>query len=112
RDPARVGHADLVVLESTYGDRLHRSHADTLAEMRDVLAAARNAGGHVLIPAFAVGRTQDLLYLFGKYFKAWDVGHWPIYLDSPLAIEATEIYLRHTHLYDDEARARFAGAHT
>ncbi|MCB1748964.1 MAG: MBL fold metallo-hydrolase [Gammaproteobacteria bacterium] len=107
RDPARLTQADLVVLESTYGDRLHRSHDETLREMHDVLDQARRSHGHVLIPAFAVGRTQDLLYLLGKYRAAWGVDHWPIYLDSPLAIEATEIYLRHTELYDDEARARF-----
>ncbi|MGE0486899.1 MAG: MBL fold metallo-hydrolase RNA specificity domain-containing protein [Gammaproteobacteria bacterium] len=109
RDPAHLTQADLVVLESTYGDRLHRSHEETLHEMHDVLAAARHGHGHVLIPAFAVGRTQDLLYLFGKYREAWGIDHWPIHLDSPLAIEATEIYLRHSELYDDEARARFAG---
>lgn len=107
RDPARLEHADLVLLESTYGDRLHRGHDDTLREMHEVLDAARRSGGRVLIPAFAVGRTQDLLYLLGKYREAWGVDHWPIYLDSPLAIEATEIYLRHSELYDAEARARF-----
>jgi len=108
RDPARIGRADLVVLESTYGDRLHRSHEQTLREMHDILDDARGSRGHVLIPSFAVGRTQDLLYLLGKYHDAWGVDDWPIYLDSPLAIEATEIYLRHTALYDAEARALFA----
>ncbi|MEX2481277.1 MAG: MBL fold metallo-hydrolase, partial [Gammaproteobacteria bacterium] len=111
RDPTYVRHADVVVLESTYGDRLHRSHDDTLREMHEVIDAARHSGGHILIPAFAVGRTQDLLYLFGKHFDAWGLGDWPIYLDSPLAIEATEIYLRHTHLYDAAAKAHFAAAH-
>ncbi|MEQ8663452.1 MAG: MBL fold metallo-hydrolase [Gammaproteobacteria bacterium] len=111
RDPTRVQHADLVVLESTYGDRLHRSHDATLREMHDVLEAARGSRGHVLIPSFAVGRTQDLLYLFGKYHRAWGIDDWPIYLDSPLAIEATEIYMRHTALYDDEARRLFSRQH-
>lgn len=111
RDPTRIARADLVVLESTYGDRLHRSHDQTLREMHDILDDARGSRGHVLIPSFAVGRTQDLLYLFGKYHDAWGVEDWPIYLDSPLAIEATEIYLRHTALYDTEARALFSSRH-
>ena len=112
RDPAWVERADLVLLESTYGDRLHRSQDSTMQEMSDVLAAARSAGGHILIPAFAVGRTQDLLYLFGRHFDEWDLGHWSIHLDSPLAIEATEIYLQHTDLYDAAAKAHFAAAHS
>ncbi|MBK6660965.1 MAG: MBL fold metallo-hydrolase [Proteobacteria bacterium] len=107
RDPSVLSAADLVILESTYGDRPHRSQAETLDEMAAVLREADAAGGNVLIPAFAVGRSQELLYLFGRYFKEWDLAHWRIVLDSPLAIEATEIYVRHSELFDAEARELF-----
>jgi metallo-beta-lactamase family protein len=107
RDPAVVSEADVVLLESTYGDRAHRSQQATLDEMAAVLHEADAGGGNVLIPAFAVGRSQELLYLFGRYFKEWDLARWRIVLDSPLAIEATEIYLRHSELFDAEARELF-----
>ncbi len=100
RPPATVSEADCVVLESTYGDRLHRNLVETLAEFRQVIAAAREEGGNVLIPSFAVGRTQDLLYLFSKHWDEWGLRHWTIYLDSPMAIQATEVYAKHRDLYD------------
>lgn len=103
RDPTPIEDADLVLLESTYGDRLHRSHAETLKELGEVLRKASQGGGNVLIPAFAVGRTQDLIFLFAKHFEEWGLEDWHIFLDSPLAIEATEIYARHSDLYDKEA---------
>jgi metallo-beta-lactamase family protein len=107
RDPAVVGEADLVLMESTYGDRMHRSREETRLEVQEIIAAARRAQGNILIPAFAIGRTQELLYLFGKYHQAWDLQHWRIFLDSPMAIEATEVYLRHSNLYDTEALELF-----
>lgn len=107
RDPTIIDEADLVLMESTYGDRLHRSRESTWREMHEVLSEAAAAGGNILVPAFAVGRTQELLYLFGKHYRDWGLARWHIVLDSPLAIEATEIYLRHSSLYDVEAHARF-----
>lgn len=103
RDPAPVPKADLVVLESTYGDRLHRPWADTWREMGEIIAGA--AGGNILIPAFAVGRTQELLYVFAQHSREWNLGRWQIFLDSPMAIEATEIYERHSAVHDEQARA-------
>ncbi len=92
-------------MESTYGDRLHRDRAATLLELGEILRGARKDGGNVLIPAFAVGRSQDLLYELGVHFDAWDLGHWRIFLDSPMAIEASEVYWRHSNLFDEEAQA-------
>lgn len=109
RDPARPRHADLVLMESTYGNRLHRPREDTVAEIGGILAAARAEGGNVLIPAFAVGRSQDLIYLFARHRERWGLDDWQIWLDSPMAIEATEVYGRYGHLYDDEARALWDG---
>jgi metallo-beta-lactamase family protein len=105
RDPERGGRADIVVMESTYGDRRHREREQTLREFGEILRAARRDGGNTLIPAFAVGRSQDILYSLATHFDAWRVGDWQVFLDSPLAIEASEIYWRHADLYDAEATA-------
>ncbi|MCW8959462.1 MAG: MBL fold metallo-hydrolase, partial [Gammaproteobacteria bacterium] len=109
RDPVRIREADLVVMESTYGDRLHRSWDATWQELAEILDSAARHGGNVLIPSFAVGRTQDLLYSFGEHFHEWGMKNWSVFLDSPLAIEATEVYSRHPELYDAEARHLFSG---
>ncbi len=105
RDPVLIEEADAVLLESTYGDRHHRSRDASYAEMHDIFATARGGGGNVLIPAFAVGRTQELLYIFGEQFDAWGLADWRICLDSPMAIQATELYAKYVELHDDEAIA-------
>ncbi|MEN8133231.1 MAG: MBL fold metallo-hydrolase, partial [Pseudomonadota bacterium] len=103
RDPSLIEEADLVLMESTYGDRLHRPWEETWKEVREIVEAVGNGRGNILIPAFAVGRSQRLLYMFAKYYREWDVGRWQIFLDSPMAIQATEVYVRHSELYDREA---------
>jgi metallo-beta-lactamase family protein len=102
-DPATIADADLVLMESTYGDRLHRGREETIREIGEIIAAARHDQGNLLIPAFAIGRSQELLYLFGQYYEAWGLERWQIFLDSPMAIEATRIYWDYPHLYDAEA---------
>jgi metallo-beta-lactamase family protein len=109
RDPARLTQADLVVMESTYGDRDHRDWASTWAELGEVLQTALEGRGNVLIPAFAVGRTQELLYVFQQHYKEWGLQGWNIFVDSPMAIEATEVYARHWALYDAEAARAHQG---
>jgi len=99
-DPASPGRADVVLMESTYGDRRHRPFAESLDELGAVFEAANAANGNILIPAFTVGRTQDLLYLMANHFDEWRLDRWQIYLDSPMGIEATEAYARFQHLYD------------
>jgi metallo-beta-lactamase family protein len=101
-DPAIVSDADLVMLESTYGDRNHRSFEATLEELSTIFRGAAESGGNVLIPAFAVGRTQDLLYLMSEHYADWRLDRWRIFLDSPMAIEATDIYSRYRRLYRAE----------
>jgi len=103
RDVTEISQADAVIMESTYGDRLHRSMEETLDEIAKVFEQAQAGKGNILIPAFAIGRTQELLYLFGKYFDDWNLGQWQIFLDSPLAIDATEVYMQHSDLFDDES---------
>ncbi len=91
--------ADMVIMESTYGDRLHRPFTETMAELTDVFESARAGHGNVLIPAFTVGRTQDLLYLMAEHYERWHLDQWQIYLDSPMAIKATAVYANFRHLY-------------
>lgn len=110
-NPERLAEADMVIMESTYGERLHRSWESTWQELAEILDSAAKSGGNILIPAFAVGRTQDLLYSFGRHFQEWGMKHWSIFLDSPMAIEATEVYSRHPELYDAEARHFYSGGH-
>lgn len=112
KDPAQPASADLVMLESTYGDRLHRSWSATWEELGQILSDARAEKGNILIPAFAVGRTQELLYVFRQHFDEWGLRSWRVFLDSPMAIRATRVYQDHFQVYDRHARAvhREAGA--
>jgi metallo-beta-lactamase family protein len=104
RDPETGLVGDVVLMESTYGGRLHRERDATLVEFGEILRRARRDGGNVLIPAFAVGRSQDVLYALGTHFDEWQVADWQVFLDSPMAIEASEVYWRHVELFDEEAR--------
>ncbi len=104
RDPAVITDADLVLMESTYGDRLHRERADTIHELGRILDEAWESGGCVLIPAFAVGRSQELLYWFAKHWDEWSMSRWQIFLDSPMASKVVDVYGRHEELFDDEAK--------
>lgn len=97
--PHRFQHADAVLMESTYGDRRHRPFAATIEELSEVFAAARASRGNVLIPAFTVGRTQDLLYLMAENYDEWHLNDWNIFLDSPMGIQATAAYEKYRHLY-------------
>ena len=106
RNPESVREADLVVLESTYGDREHRSWEDTLTELGEVFRAAQQSEGNILIPAFAIGRSQELLYFLKHHAREWGIHQWTVFLDSPMAIEATEVYGKHWKLFDAEAHSR------
>ena len=109
RDPTPIVDADLVLMESTYGDRNHKDRADTIRELGGILEAAWRDGGNVLIPAFAVGRTQELLYWFAKYWDEWQLARWRIYLDSPMAGKVVQVYDRHHELFDADAQAVWRG---
>jgi metallo-beta-lactamase family protein len=100
RDPEALARADVLLLESTYGDRDHRSLEDTVAEFREVLREAGAQGGNVLIPAFAVGRTQDVLYWLGRFYRDGHLPQQRVFLDSPMAIEANGIYADYTALFN------------
>ena len=103
RDPAIVEEADLVIMESTYGNRAHRTWDATWAELDEIFTRSGQVRGNILIPAFAVGRTQELLYAFKRNFERWGLARWAVFLDSPMAIEATEVYRHHYEVYDRAA---------
>ncbi|WP_372014538.1 MBL fold metallo-hydrolase RNA specificity domain-containing protein [Pseudoxanthomonas sp. 10H] len=104
RDPASIAEADLVLMESTYGDRNHRDRQATIAELGAVFEHAWRERGNVLIPAFAVGRSQELLYWFARHWDDWNLPRWRIFLDSPMASRVVGIYDRHHALFDEQAQ--------
>lgn len=93
-DPTPLTHADVVLMEGTYGDRNHRSHDDTIEEFEHILHQTWERGGNVMMPAFAVGRTQEILFHLGRLHHAGKLDNWKIFLDSPMAIKVTEVYDR------------------
>jgi metallo-beta-lactamase family protein len=105
KDAAGFDGADVVVMESTYGDHDHKPLEETVQEFEAVVREAYARRAKILVPAFAVGRTQLLLYLLAIMFRKGVVPPFPIYLDSPMAIEATNIYQRHLELFDDDFQA-------
>jgi metallo-beta-lactamase family protein len=104
RDPTFIQQADILLIESTYGNRLHRTMPDTLDELVHAINHTLiHKGGNVIIPAFTVGRTQDLLFLLIDLYRQGKLGKMDIYVDSPMARAATEITLKHISLLDKEA---------
>ena len=102
RDPEVPTGADAVILESTYGDRLHESVADSRAELRRVVVETAARSGRILVPAFAVGRTQEVIYELHELLRAGEIPPIPIYIDSPLAIDATGVFASHPDVFDDK----------
>ncbi|MFH1624525.1 MAG: MBL fold metallo-hydrolase [Pseudomonadota bacterium] len=105
RDTQEIFDADYLFLESTYGNRLHRSFEKSKEELLEAIEYAVSNGEKVIIPAFAVERTQEILYILGEFYREGVLPDIPVYLDSPLAIKATEIFRKNKKYYDEEARA-------
>ncbi len=105
RDPETIRDADLVLMESTYGDRNHRDRVNTVRELGEIFDQAWRGHGNVCIPAFAVGRSQELLYWIALHWDEWDMSRWHIFLDSPMATKVAQVYEKHVNLFDDQARA-------
>jgi metallo-beta-lactamase family protein len=93
--------ADAVFLESTYGDHDHRPFGETLEEFKEVVRRASEHGGKILVPTFAIGRAQLLVVLLAWLFRKKEVKPFPVFLDSPMAIKASRIYLSHPELWHD-----------
>lgn len=105
RDPEIVQEADVLLLESTYGDREHRSMEETLDEFEKIISEASKNGGNILIPAFAVGRTQEVIFHLGELYQEGKLRHQVVYLDSPMAIATTEVYHRYQDIFNSEDNA-------
>lgn len=105
RDPEPFRRADVAICESTYGDRLHENRAFAAEKLRDVINATLARGGNVVIPSFAVGRTQTLLYHMRRLMESDQIPPVTTFVDSPMAVEATGILRRHPECFDEEARA-------
>jgi len=107
RDPSTIEETDYVIVESTYGNRQHKGMKETVDELVEAIRATFKRGGNVLIPAFAIGRTQDLLYTLNKLVREGGLYKINVYIDSPLAEEATKAYLAHPECFDEEAKRLF-----
>lgn len=103
RDPAQIPHADYLIVESTYGDRLH---TDPSARLRQLIDVVREAEGPIIIPAFAIERTQELLWDLADLMREGRIPSLPIYLDSPMAISATAVFEKHLNCLSPRIQAR------
>jgi metallo-beta-lactamase family protein len=109
RDPSWVKEGDVLWLESTYANRLHKSKEETIQELLRIIQEAVAHQAKVVIPAFAVERTQDIIYTLGQFIRKGLIPSIPVYIDSPLAISATEIFKRNPDCFDQETRALLLG---
>lgn len=104
KDPVRLAYADWVFMESTYGDRDHRPLDATVEEFYELIRSAYERKAKILVPSFALGRTQQILYHLAEAFHKGIIPPFPVYIDSPLGIAATETYASHPELFDREMR--------
>lgn len=102
RDPILPEPVDYLIMECTYGDKLHEDPQDAYEELREVVGRTARRGGKVIIPAFAVGRTQELVYSLHQMMQAGEIPHLPVYVDSPLAVKASDIFRAHPECFDEE----------
>jgi len=102
RDPTLFNEADYVVVESTYGDRLHEKQKSTEEMLADVINSTRKAGGNIVVPSFALERSQEILYCLNRLLMEGRIPHLMIYLDSPMATSVTEVFKHHLDLLDEE----------
>lgn len=103
-DPIFPQAADYMIMESTYGDKLHNDPELAFVEFRAVVKRTIARGGKVIVPAFAVGRTQELVYDLNRMMTNGDVPRVPVFVDSPLAVNATDVFRRHPECFDEETR--------
>lgn len=109
RDPTYIKKADYVIMETTYGNRNHPANSSNVKELIDIVIKTVKRGGNVVIPSFAVGRTQELIYEFNRFYEDNreyddDLDNVVVYVDSPMATTATEVFRRNSQVFDDETR--------
>jgi metallo-beta-lactamase family protein len=108
KDPAIFNEAEYIVIESTYGDRTHEEHEniDIQKQLRDCINRTVSAGGNIVVPSFALERSQEMLYHLNELFLRKEIPRVPVFLDSPMAIRITEVFKRHAELFDKETMQR------
>lgn len=111
RDPEAIPPCDALITESTYGNRLHDQRVDMMAELARIIAEEMHDGGRVIVPAFAVGRTQSVVLFLGQLMKEGVLPRLPIHVDSPMSREATRIMAKHPDLFDAETAALLRSGH-
>ena len=105
RDPTPLTHADHVVVESTYGNREHAPHDEAIEELVAAIGEVSAGDGVMLVPAFAIGRTQEVIWVLDELVRQGRIPRLPLYLDSPMASRATTVYVEHPEVYDEETAA-------
>ena len=105
RDPSTFEQADVLFMESTYGNRLHETEAAAEEKLQRIILETADEGGNVVIPTFAIERAQELLFMLTKMTKEKKIPELKVFLDSPMAIAVTEVFKRYTDYFDDEAKA-------
>jgi metallo-beta-lactamase family protein len=103
-DPVLPQHADLLIMECTYGDKPHRDPEEAYIELRDTIRRTVARRGKIIIPAFAVGRTQELVYCLNRLVSEGSIDPLPVFVDSPLAVNATRVFQKHADLFDPETQ--------
>ncbi|MGE5628813.1 MAG: MBL fold metallo-hydrolase RNA specificity domain-containing protein [Solirubrobacterales bacterium] len=103
KDPEIIKKADYLIMETTYGNRLHETNTSELKNLIDIIKDTFKRGGNVIIPSFSVGRTQELLYTLNTYVEKNILINTPVFIDSPLATESTKIFNKYNNLFDEEA---------
>jgi len=101
-DPALIAEADYILVESTYGDRVHKGPTDTKRMIADVINSTKEAGGNIIVPSFALERAQELLYYINELLLADAIPHLKVFLDSPMAARITKVFQKHRELFDEE----------
>ena len=102
RDPVVPDGADFVIMESTYGDRVHEPASEAKAQLRAWAARVHKEGGYLIIPAFALGRTQEIVYRLNQLWEEGELPRMPVWVDSPLAVRVTDVFNRHPECWDEE----------
>jgi metallo-beta-lactamase family protein len=109
KDPEAIPKADYLIMESTYGDRLHQPVDSVAEKLASIVNRTAGRGGKIIVPAFAVGRTQQIVLLLHQLMDAHKIPSIPIFVDSPLAVNVTAVFRKHTELFDEETRAFLLG---
>lgn len=104
RDPTVISEVDYLIMESTYGNRLHKSRDEAQNQLRQIMEQAIDRGGKVIIPSFAVGRAQDLVYSLHFMMESGALPRFPVYVDSPLAVNISKVFRAHDQLHDQAAQ--------